>query len=124
MTLGEVLPLVAIAAAFWFLIIRPANVRRREQARLAASLGPGQGVMTTAGVFGTITAIDGDRVSVEIAPGVVIRMLTQAIAQTVTEHTPAVEPVEEARTSTEQDDAGLPHDVDGPSGLGKEADRG
>ena len=75
MTLVELLPFAAIAAAFWLLIIRPASVRRKAQAALVASLAPGQRIMTTAGVFGTVVAIDGDRVSVEVAPGVVIEML-------------------------------------------------
>jgi preprotein translocase subunit YajC len=83
MTLVELLPFAAIAAAFWLLIIRPASVRRKAQAALVASLAPGQRVMTTAGVFGTIVAIDAERVSVEVAPGVVIEMLAAAIAQVV-----------------------------------------
>jgi preprotein translocase subunit YajC len=83
MTLVELLPFAAIAAAFWLLIIRPSSVRRKAQAALVASLAPGQRVMTTAGVFGTIVAIDAERVSVEIAPGVVIEMLAAAIAQVV-----------------------------------------
>ncbi len=83
MTLGELLPLVAIAAAFWFFLIRPTSARRKAQAKLVASLAPGQHVMTTAGVFGTLVAIDGERVRIEVAPGVEIEMLAQAVAQTV-----------------------------------------
>ncbi len=83
MTLVELLPFAAIAAAFWLLIIRPASTRRKAQAALVASLAPGQRIMTTAGVFGTVAAIDGERVSVEVAPGVVIEMLAVAIAQVV-----------------------------------------
>ena len=75
MTLVELLPFAVIAAAFWLLIIRPSSVRRKAQAALVASLAPGQRIMTTAGVFGTVVAIDADRVSVEVAPGVVIEML-------------------------------------------------
>jgi preprotein translocase subunit YajC len=90
MTLVELLPFAAIAAAFWLLIIRPASTRRKAQAALVASLAPGQRIMTTAGVFGTVAAIDGERVSVEVAPGVVIEMLAVAIAQVV----PAPVPVE------------------------------
>jgi len=81
MTLVELLPLVAIAAVFWLLILRPASVRRRAQAALVASLARGARVMTTAGVFGTVVAVDDARVRVEIAPGVVIEMLAQAIAE-------------------------------------------
>ena len=83
MALVELLPFAAIAAAFWLLIIRPASTRRKAQAALVASLAPGQRIMTTAGVFGTVAAIDGERVSVEVAPGVVIEMLAVAIAQVV-----------------------------------------
>jgi preprotein translocase subunit YajC len=83
MTFVELLPFAAIAAAFWLLIIRPASVRRKAQAALIASLVPGQRIMTTAGVFGTVVTIDADRVSVEVAPGVVIEMLAQAVAVVV-----------------------------------------
>jgi preprotein translocase subunit YajC len=89
MTLGELLPLVAIAAVFWFLLIRPISVRRKAQAKLVAALAPGQHVMTTAGVFGTLVAIDGERVRVEVAPGVEIEMLAQALAQIVPGAAPA-----------------------------------
>ena len=83
MTLVELLPFAAIAAAFWLLIIRPSSNRRKAQSALVASLAPGQRIMTTAGVFGTVVSIDADRVSVEISPGVVIEMLAAAIAQVV-----------------------------------------
>ena len=83
MTLVDLLPFAAIAAVFWLLIIRPASARRKEQARLVASLTPGQRIMTTAGMFGTLVAREGERISLEIAPGVVIELLAQAVAQVV-----------------------------------------
>lgn len=89
MTLVELLPFVAIAAAFWLLIIRPSSMRRKAQAALVASLTPGQRIMTTAGVFGTVVAIEGDRVTVEVAPGVVIEMLALAVGQVVPSETPS-----------------------------------
>ncbi len=83
MTLLDLLPLVAIAAAFWLLLIRPAQRRRRDQDQLVASLAPGQRIMTTAGVFGTLTSIDDDVVVLAIAPGVEIEMLAVAVARVV-----------------------------------------
>lgn len=83
MTLLDLLPFAAIAAAFWLLIIRPQSTRRKAQAALVASLAPGQRVMTTAGVFGTVVAVEDDRVHVEVAPGVVIEMLALAVGQVV-----------------------------------------
>ena len=124
MTLVELLPFAAIAAAFWLLIIRPSSTRRKAQAALVSSLEPGQRIMTTAGVFGTVVSIDADRVSVEISPGVVIEMLAAAIAQVVpapvdTNHAPAL-----PSTGTPEAAAGA-SGVDGVvAGPALEADRG
>lgn len=108
MTLLELLPLVAIAAVFWFLIIRPSLVRRREQAAVLSSLAPGQQVMTTAGVFGTIVAIEGDRVSLQVAPGVVIELLALAVAKVVPADTETSDPMEAARAADAHSDDATP----------------
>jgi preprotein translocase subunit YajC len=124
MTLVELLPFAAIAAAFWLLIIRPSSARRKAQAALVASLAPGQRVMTTAGVFGTVVSIDAERVSVEISPGVVIEMLAAAIAQVV----PAAVGASEPRDLTETGLGGAPGAAGGVdeavAGPTQEADRG
>ncbi len=120
MTLFELLPFAAIAVAFWFLLIRPSSVRRKAQAQLVASLEPGQRIMTTAGVFGTVTALDGERLCVEVAPGVVIEMLTAAVAQAV--------PADMALGEVESEVAGhsQPESLPAEPGAepGAEADRG
>ncbi len=129
MTLVELLPFAVIAAAFWLLIIRPASVRRKAQAALVASLAPGQRVMTTAGVFGNVVAVEADRVSLEIAPGVVIEMLAGAIAQVipataevagVADDAPVAE-LDGASTDTASTDTPSADDSAAPS---READRG
>ncbi len=124
MTLVELLPFAAIAAAFWLLIIRPSSTRRKAQAALVASLAPGQRIMTTAGVFGTIVSIDADRVSVEIAQGVVIEMLAAAIAKVVpapvdTPEAPALPDTEASNVAAGA--GGVDEVVAGPT---PEADRG
>ena len=120
MTLFELLPIAAIAVAFWFLIIRPPSVRRKAQAQLVASLEPGQRIMTTAGVFGTVTALDGERLCVEIAPGVVIEMLAAAVAQAVPADPAADEAEPEAEGLSQPEN--LPESL--PAEPGAEADRG
>jgi preprotein translocase subunit YajC len=139
MTLVELLPFAAIAAAFWLLIIRPSSVRRKAQAALVASLAPGQRIMTTAGVFGTVDALDGDRVSVEVAPGVVIEMLAVAIAQVVPADRDGDESADSAELAAEDRSDGAPEgepippgdapippaeDSPAPPALTQEADRG
>jgi len=79
----EFLPLVALALLFWFLIIRPQRRRGQQQAALAASLEPGQDVLTTSGFYGRIERIEGDEVRLELAPGTVVRVDKRAIASRV-----------------------------------------
>jgi preprotein translocase subunit YajC len=77
---ASLLPIVAIAAIFWLLIIRPASRQRKEAASLQAALTVGDDVMLTSGIFGTVTAEADDHLEVEIAPGVVIRVVRGAVA--------------------------------------------
>jgi preprotein translocase subunit YajC len=81
MTLLELLPFAAVALVAWLLLFRPAKARRDAQAALVAALVPGVRIMTTAGVFGTVRAVDADRMELEIAPGVVIEMVPQAVGR-------------------------------------------
>lgn len=76
-----ILPLVLILAAFYLLILRPTQMRARRAKDLKENLNPGVDIITTAGVFGTVQSVEDDEVRLEIAPGVVIRMLTGAVGK-------------------------------------------
>jgi len=88
-TLGTLLPFLVLIAAFYFLILRPARSRQAAQAAVRSKLEPGVQAMTTSGLFGTVTAIDGDKVVLEIAPGVQVRFVAAAIGQVVEQPAPA-----------------------------------
>ena len=77
------LPLIIIVLAFFFLLVRPQRARQRRAQQTQASLMPGAQVMTTSGIFATVTALDDEAVTVEIAPGVHVRFLKGAISQVV-----------------------------------------
>lgn len=81
--LPTLLFIVLAGAAFYFLIIRPGKQRQRAQRELITALTPGAEVMTTAGVFGTVVTVTDEEVGVEIAPGVVMRVLPAAVARVV-----------------------------------------
>lgn len=82
-SLGTLLPILLIGVVFYLLIMRPARNRQRKQAEMMSALDPGARIMTTAGVYGTVVAIDGDDAEIEIAPGVVIRVVKAAIAKVI-----------------------------------------
>lgn len=79
-----ILMFVLLGAVFYFLILRPQNRRRREQAAMQSKVGPGDEIQTVGGLFGTVTSVDGDVVTIEAAPGVELRYATGAIARVVT----------------------------------------
>ena len=77
---STLLPLAAIFLVFWLLIIRPQQRRQKALQDLRRALQPGDRVMLTSGIFGTLRSSDGDRAMVEIAPGTVIEIASGAVA--------------------------------------------
>lgn len=91
MDLVGLAPLLLIVVAFYFLMIRPQKNRQKQQQAMVAALAPGAEVMTTAGIFAQVAAVSEEQISLEIAPGVYMRVLPQAIARVV-EPAPAALP--------------------------------
>ncbi|HEU4426410.1 MAG TPA: preprotein translocase subunit YajC [Pilimelia sp.] len=81
---GSLLPLLMIVLLFglmYFMMIRPQQRRRRQAQEMQSVLGPGDEVVTVGGLYGTVTAIDDETVTLEVSPGVHTRYARQAIAQ-------------------------------------------
>ena len=83
--LGSLLPILLLVGLFYLLVLRPARTRQAKQRATVAALVPGTRVMTTAGLFGTITAVEDDQVELEIAEGVRVRYVAAAVATIVDE---------------------------------------
>jgi preprotein translocase subunit YajC len=77
---GYVIVLVALFALMWFLLIRPQRRRATEQLEMQDKLRVGDEILTAGGIHGTIKAIEGDIVHVEIAPGTLVRVDRRAVA--------------------------------------------
>jgi preprotein translocase subunit YajC len=76
------LPLILLGALL-LLVMSRGRAQRRHQHELQSSLAPGQQVMTTAGLFARLSAVEDDVVVLEIAPGVRCRYARGAIARVV-----------------------------------------
>lgn len=72
--------IAGIVLITWFLFIRPRRRMMRRQRDLLRELSAGDQVVTVGGVYGTIAALDGDEVRLEIAPDVIIRVARRAVA--------------------------------------------
>jgi preprotein translocase subunit YajC len=67
----------------WALLILPQQRRMRKHQVVIASLRTGDEVVTAGGVYGTITSVDEETLAVEVAPGVVLRVLRSAVTSRV-----------------------------------------
>lgn len=74
------LPLVAMFAIFYFLLIRPQQKRQKEHKAMLEALKKGDEVVTSAGMLGRVTALQEDVVTVEVAPDVKIKFQKSSIA--------------------------------------------
>jgi preprotein translocase subunit YajC len=70
----------AIILIMYFLMIRPQQKRTKEHAKMLDSLRKGDKVVTTSGMHGTITDIDGNVYTVQIADNVKVQFEKASIA--------------------------------------------
>ncbi|NLF02189.1 MAG: preprotein translocase subunit YajC [Anaerolineales bacterium] len=92
-----------IAMMFW-----PQWQARRRQQRQMAELQVGRDVMTAGGIIGKLVRLDpeANEAAIEIAPGVVIRIIPAAISRAL----PSAEAVNEDEENNEQTDDDTPVD--------------
>ncbi|PZS18549.1 MAG: preprotein translocase subunit YajC, partial [Acidimicrobiales bacterium] len=83
--MNSLILLPILAVVFYLLLIRPQQRRASQQKRLLSELSVGEEVVTAGGVFGTVTALDLERMWLEVAPGVTIVFLRQSLARRLTE---------------------------------------
>jgi len=88
------LPLILIIVVFYFFIIRRSQNQQREIRAVQSALAPGQEIMTTAGLFATVSGVEDDVVVLEISPGVTCRFARGAVARIVTRPGDAATPSE------------------------------
>ncbi len=67
----------------WVVLILPKQRELRRHNALLATLVEGDEVMSGSGIYGTITAIDGDVVYLEVAPGLELKVARRAVASKV-----------------------------------------
>lgn len=77
---GLLLPMVAIMAIFYFLMILPAQRRQKKVNQMLAALKNGDKVITTSGIHGTIVGLENDAVQLRITDQVKIKIARNAIA--------------------------------------------
>lgn len=106
----------------WIVLIVPRQREVRRHRQLVASLSVGDEVMTSSGIYGTISSLEPDEVRLEVAPGLELKMARRAVAAKVPEPA-AAEPAGGPSLAEPSDsmelEAGEPSDGDGEDDVGR-----
>jgi preprotein translocase subunit YajC len=105
---GSTLIIIYIAifgGAFYLFAILPRRQQRRSQQELATKLAPGVDVVTSGGIYGTVTEIeDGDTVLIEVAEDTEVRVARASIARILTTTAHATDAASADADSTDADE--------------------
>ncbi len=84
------LVIIVVGALFlWLTLVRPQRRQQQQQAALWEGLELGDEVVTAGGIYGEITALEGDDVFLRIAPELEVRVARRAIGGVVSRATDA-----------------------------------
>jgi preprotein translocase subunit YajC len=73
-------PFIILFVVFYFLLIRPQSKRAKEHRKLVEALAKGDEVMTQGGIYGKITEVGEEALTVEIADNLQVKVQRAAVA--------------------------------------------
>ena len=100
--------IVVFIGLIYFMAIRPGRNRQKKVSQQQKTVRPGARVRTTAGMYATVVAVDGDDVVLEVAPDIEVRYIKRAIMEVLT---PGDEPAED-ENDAEHEEGGWPEPAD------------
>jgi preprotein translocase subunit YajC len=77
---GFLMFMVLMLVVMWVLMIRPQRQRQRAQQTMIDRADVGDDILTSGGIYGTITRVEGEDIVVDIADGLTVHMTRRAIA--------------------------------------------
>ncbi len=81
----SLVPFLLIFVIFYFLLIRPQQQKQKQQQSLLDAIKKGDKVVTTSGIWGTITNLGKDTVTLQVADNTKIKMQRENISRLRTE---------------------------------------
>lgn len=79
----QFLPLVAMVAVFWFLIIRPQMKRQKEHQTKISAIKKGDQVLTGGGLLAKVIKIDDHYAELELGPNIRVKAVKSTLADVV-----------------------------------------
>lgn len=78
-------PIVAIFVIFYFLLIRPQQQEQKKHEDLLKNLKAGDKILTTGGLYGTITGFKGEDLEVQFSQTVKLTVARSAVQRVVSD---------------------------------------
>jgi preprotein translocase subunit YajC len=84
--ISSVLPLVALFAIFYFLVIRPQQKQAKKHTEMVAALKKGDKIITNGGLIGEVVKTEEDSIKVKLNDeGVMVKIAREFIAKKIDE---------------------------------------
>lgn len=77
---GALVPLILIFVIFYFLLILPQRRKQKQHQEMIKNVKKGDKVITSGGIYGTVSRVKKNYVEVEIANQVMVRLQRSSIA--------------------------------------------
>ena len=105
---GFIFIIIIAFLLLWLIVVRPQKRRQTQQQQMISELRVGDEVLTAGGIYGTVSELEEDLVTVEIAPGTEVRVARRAIAGVTREPEPEEEDETEEPDEPQTDGEGSP----------------
>jgi len=82
--LTSIVPLIAVFAIMYFLLIRPQQQRMKQHKQMVENLRRGDTVVTAGGIVGRVSKVppkDDPEITVEIADGVQVKVIKATVSE-------------------------------------------
>jgi preprotein translocase subunit YajC len=73
------LPMAAVFVIFYLLIIMPQRKKQKKHMDMVNNLKPGDRIITTGGIFGTVMGVQPDRIELKVSANVKIDITKSAV---------------------------------------------
>ena len=89
----SLVPIAAIFLIFYVLLIRPQQKQQKEHEEMLRAIKPGDKILTSGGLYGTVTGLKGDNdLEVRFSDTVRLTVARSAVTKLVSESAPAKAP--------------------------------
>lgn len=78
--LTALVPFILVFVIFYLLIIMPSRKKQKKHLQMVEQLKPGDKIITSGGIYGTVMGVQRDRIELKVAANVKIDITKSAVA--------------------------------------------